>query len=116
MKFKEGNKKGKERVCMRARKNTKKTFNISGIKIVTVIVLLVFVFVAFGEMDLERQLSSYKETLAGYEEHKAELEQEKEKVEELREYVESDAYIEDMAREKFGLVYENEVLFKAEEK
>ena len=84
---------------MRANKNRRKIFRLSGIKIVTVIVMIVFAFVAFGEMGLEQELSSYRETLAGYEDQKAELEKEKENVEELREYVESDAYIEDMARE-----------------
>lgn len=33
----------------------------------------------------------------------------------LEKYVTSKEYIEDMAREKFGLVYENEVIFEAED-
>ena len=33
---------------------------------------------------------------------------------ELKEYRKTDQYVEDVAREKFGLVYDNEIVFKAE--
>lgn len=49
------------------------------------------------------------------EEKKKSLEQEKEKIKEEEEYSKTDEYIEDIAREKFGLVYENEIIFKPEE-
>ena len=56
-----------------------------------------------------------------YQEQKAELEQQikdeeirAEDIEELRDYVNSDEYIEKMARDKLGLVYEDEIVFKAE--
>ena len=33
---------------------------------------------------------------------------------EQKEYRKTDQYVEDVAREKFGLVYDNEIVFKAE--
>jgi cell division protein DivIC len=33
-------------------------------------------------------------------------------LEEKSDYLNSDAYIEDLAREKLGLVYDNEIIFK----
>ena len=36
------------------------------------------------------------------------------KIDELEEYVGTDEYIEDIAKEKLGLVYPNEILFEAE--
>lgn len=37
-----------------------------------------------------------------------------EEIEELEEYVNSDEYIEDVAKEKLGMAYPNEILFKPE--
>ncbi len=54
-----------------------------------------------------------------YEEQKAELEQEiqdeevrAEEIQVLGEYVNSEEYIEKLAREKLGLVYEDEVIYR----
>ena len=38
---------------------------------------------------------------------------EKKEIKEKSEYMKTDQYIEDTAREKFGLVYGNEIIFKA---
>ncbi len=35
-------------------------------------------------------------------------------IEELSEYVGTDEYVEDVAKEKLGLIHENETIFKAE--
>lgn len=45
----------------------------------------------------------------------AEQEARAEELEKLPEYTQSQEYIEKMAREKFGLVYPDEVIFRAEE-
>ena len=39
---------------------------------------------------------------------------EQEQIKEQKEYRKTDQYVEDVAREKFGLVYDNEIVFKAE--
>lgn len=44
---------------------------------------------------------------------KKELQKEKKEIKEKSEYMKTDQYIEDTAREKFGLVYGNEIIFKA---
>lgn len=46
-------------------------------------------------------------------EKKKSLEKEQEQIKEKSEYMKTDKYIEDVAREKFGLVYDNEIIFKA---
>jgi len=38
---------------------------------------------------------------------------EREEIKVQSEYMKTDQYIEDVAREKFGLVYDNEIIFKA---
>lgn len=47
-------------------------------------------------------------------EKKKDLKKEKERIKEQAAYRKTDQYVEDVAREKFGLVYDNEVIFKAE--
>ena len=46
---------------------------------------------------------------------KKELKKEKKAIAEKKEYMKTDEYIEELAREKFGLVYNNEIIFKAKE-
>ena len=46
-------------------------------------------------------------------EKKKELEREQKEIKEQSTYRNTDEYIEDLARKKFGLVYDNEVVFKA---
>mgnify|MGYP002324914183 CR=1 FL=1 len=45
---------------------------------------------------------------------KKSLKKEQERIKEQKEYRKTDQYVEDVAREKFGLVYDNEIVFKAE--
>ena len=45
---------------------------------------------------------------------KDELQKEKKSIQEQKAYMQTDEYIENAAREKFGLVYEDEIIFKAE--
>lgn len=54
------------------------------------------------------------EEQSNLEEKKKSLTREREKIKEQSEYRKTDQYVEDVAREKFGLVYDNEIIFKAE--
>ena len=54
------------------------------------------------------------EQQSNLEEKKKNLTREREKIKEQSEYRKTDQYVEDVAREKFGLVYDNEIIFKAE--
>lgn len=78
-----------------------------------VMVLLVGLLVQSQELAIENKQ---------YEAKKAELEQQIKdeeiragEIENMEDYVESVDYIEKVAREKLGLVYEDEMIFKAEE-
>ena len=58
----------------------------------------------------------------GYRSRKTELEQEiqdekvrAQEIKDLRDYINSDEYIEKIARDKLGLVYGDEIIFKAED-
>ena len=72
---------------------------------VSAVVLLLFAVVSANsislrakEQDLEQQIKKEKARA--------------EEIEELREYVGTDQYVEDVARDKLGLVHENEIILK----
>ncbi|MBQ8559630.1 MAG: septum formation initiator family protein [Tyzzerella sp.] len=81
---------------------------ISGVIVMLIVVLSV------ASISLHEKNQNYKEQEAKLE---AQLEEQKarsEEIDELEEYVGTDEYIEDVAKEKLGLINPNEILFKAE--
>lgn len=100
---------------MRGKKKRLYQSNRKGLRLMTVAVLVLFSVLTFKTVSLQQQAEEYQATLDKYQEDMAQLEQDKEDIKEMKEYVQSDEYIEEMAREKLGLVYENEVIFEADE-
>ena len=100
---------------MRERKRKLMRTKRNNMALVLVFTIAIFGAVCFARVNLEQELENKKEILATYQKEKKSLEEEQKDMEELKEYLNSKEYIEDMAREKFGLVYENEVIFEAEE-
>ena len=99
---------------MRERKRKLMRIKRNNMALVLVFTIAILGAVCFARVGLEQELESKKEVLASYQKEKKSLEEEQKDIEDLKEYVNSKEYIEDMAREKFGLVYENEVIFEAE--
>ena len=81
---------------------------ISGV----IVLLAIIVFVAC--VPLHKKNARLKEQEATLEEQLEEQEVRADEIEELEEYVGTDEYVEDVAKEKLGLINENEILFKAE--
>ncbi|MEF9941728.1 MAG: septum formation initiator family protein [Lachnospiraceae bacterium] len=81
---------------------------------ISAVILLLVVVVSVNAMSLREKNKTYK---AQELELLAQIKEENERTEEiaeLKEYVSSDEYIEDVAKEKLGLVHENEIVFKPE--
>lgn len=79
------------------------------------VVLLLLVFVSVASLSLRASNANKQEKIAELE---SQIEEEKEKSEELEEYskyVQTKKYAEEVAKEKLGLVYEDEIIFKAED-
>lgn len=88
----------------------------TGIGIIAFVVLILFGIVAFRKIDLEKRSVQAKQKI---EELDAQIAEEKERTEEIKNleaYVHTKRYIEDVAREKLGLVYKDEIILKQEEK
>lgn len=81
--------------------------------IITVLVLLVAV-VSVNTVTLRAKEKAYqaqeRELAEQIEEEKARAQE----IDELEKYVSTDEYVEEVAKDKLGLVYENEIIFKAE--
>ena len=85
------------------------SFAIAGV----VLLMLIFVFVA--SLSLRVSNANKQERIAELE---SQIEAEKEKAEEIEEYgkyVQTKKNAEEVAKEKLGLVYEDEIIFKAED-
>jgi cell division protein FtsB len=64
---------------------------------------------------LKAQGKEYASQIKELEQQKKELSQEEKELEEFKEYVKTDEYVEEVARDKFGLVYKGEIIFEPEE-
>lgn len=83
--------------------------------LVMMVVLVMMLVVAVNNHSLKQKLAVYQEKEQSLTEQiEAEKEREKE-IEEFKKYTKTKKYIEDVAREKLGLVYEDEIIIKTED-
>ncbi len=80
--------------------------------LVTLVVVLIMIVAAVRSFELKEEISKRDAQIAGLDEQIAD---EKERAEEIAEYekeTQTLKYVEEMAQDKLGLVYEGEILFK----
>ena len=73
---------------------------------------MIMVVVAVRSVELQRKIDGYDMQIAGL---NAQIEAEntrREQIEEYRKYTQTKAYVEEVAKDKLGLVYEGEILFQ----
>lgn len=83
--------------------------------LVAVVVLLVTAAVGVSSVEMKERLTAYQEEEADL---KAQLEEAVERAEEIEEYrihTQTKAFVEEVAKEKLGLVYPGEKVFKQED-
>ena len=80
----------------------------------TVVVLMMLV-VAYNSRQMKVKLASYKEKEQLLTEQIKQEKMRQEEIEEFKKYTETKKYIEETAREKLGLVYEDEIIIQTEE-
>ena len=86
--------------------------NRLGMFLVSVGVVMLLVVVSVNSFLLKQKQDTYKEREAELDELIAAEEQRTTELEELRKYTQTQAYIEEVAKEKLGLVKEGEIVFK----
>ncbi|MDO4337944.1 MAG: septum formation initiator family protein [Eubacteriales bacterium] len=85
-----------------------------GMIVIGCIVSILLAWLVMQSNSMEAQLAGYNAKAEALEE---EIEQEKartEEIDELKAYMETDEYVEDAARERLGLVKDNEIVFEEE--
>lgn len=94
------------------RRNKKGT----GIGIIVFVVLCIFGIVAFGKIRLEDEKKDLSAKMKNLEKQINEEKERSEEIKNLEAYVQTKKYIEKIAREQLGLVYEDEIIIKEENK
>lgn len=96
---------------MRKKKKSRRT----GLGLIAIMVILVCGIVTYKRQELDHVNAK---TTVRVEELKKEIEAQEERagdIEEFKAYVQTYKFIEEMAREKFSLVYKDEIILKAED-
>ena len=91
---------GKRRVAYRRRHQ-----NRFSLFLVSLVVLMIMVVVAVRSVELQQKIAGLSAQIDA-ETARAE------EIEEYRKYTQTKAYVEEVAKDKLGLVYEGEILFK----
>lgn len=81
---------------------------------VIVLTLVICATLTYKQSVLKAQEKEYASQIKELEKQQDELKDEKEDLEKFREYVKTDEYAEEVARDKFGLVYKGEIIFEPE--
>lgn len=103
--------KTKKRSRGRRNKSYLQTHKRSVLAISAVIVLLIAV-VSVNAMTLRAKEKAYRAQETELEEQLKEEEERAAEIDDLESYVNTDEYVGEVAREKLGLVHENEIIFK----
>lgn len=92
----------------------KKRQNRLGMLLVTTVVLMMLVVVTVKNVELQAKMDTYQQKeavlLEAIEAEKARTEE----IEEYRKYTQTKKYVEELAKDKLGLVYDGEIIFKDE--
>lgn len=102
----------KKVISLRRKRKARRT----GLMLIAVMVLIISGIVTYKRQGLDKTNVKAEARIEELKEDIANENEEAEKIQELRAYVQTKKYIEEVAREKLGLVYEDEIIFKSENK
>lgn len=101
---------------MAGQKWKKKKSSKFGVMAVSLVVMMLFTVVAYKSVELKEKNEAYIAKEASLEKQISSELDRQEELAEYEKYVQTKKYIEEVAREKLGLVYQNEIIFKPENK
>lgn len=97
---------------MRRRRKKLSWATVFGVIVLTAVLCMTL---TYKQNVLKTQGKEYASQIKELEKQKKELSEEEKELEEFKDYVKTDAYVEEVARDKFGLVYKGEIIFEPEE-
>ena len=83
--------------------------------LVSVVVLMILITVSVRSMQMKEKLEQYTAKQEQLEDQIAEEKARTEEIEEYRKFTQTKKFVEEIAKEKLGLVYEDEILFRQDE-
>lgn len=89
-----------------------KSQNRSSMLLVGFVVALLLVVVCFNETSLRSKQDAYQQRITELNEQIVQQEQRSQQLEALKKYTKTDAYVEEVAKDKLGLVHPGEIVFK----
>ena len=92
----------------------KRRQNRFGMFLVSLVGVMLLIVVAFNSIGLMAKKVSYQQKEAVLQEQIAVEQERAQEIEEFEKYTHTKKYIEEVARDKLGLVYEGEILFEDE--
>lgn len=97
-------KKGKNRIAN----------NYLGMAAIAVVVLLLLVGLTYQSQNIKSRIAVYDAKAAALEESIEDEEDRTKEIDEQKEYMQTDDYVAEVARDKLGLVKDNEIVFEEE--
>lgn len=83
--------------------------------LVTIVVVLILIVVTVKRVELNQERDANQTKIDQLNEQIADAEAEAESIQEYEKYTKTKAFVEKMAHDRLGLVYENEIIFKEED-
>lgn len=99
--------------ALRLRKQRRSS--ILGMVIVFLLVLLIGVSLWNGKRSLSKQNHDYQEQIAVLEQQIEAQKQRETELNEYKKYIQTKKFVEKIAKDKFGLLYPDEIMFKPDE-
>jgi len=93
----------------------KRTQNRFAIGLITMVVVMITIGVAVKTVELNQKVADYSAMEAKLESQIQAEQDRQEELEEYEKYTHTKKYIEDVAKDKLGLVYDDEIIFREEE-
>ena len=93
----------------------KKKQNKFGMFLVTTVVAMMLIVVLIKSIELKQKLDAYQEKERVLTEQIAEEEKRSEEIAEYEKYTHTKKYIEEVAKDKLGLIHEDEIIFREED-
>ena len=93
----------------------KKKENRLGMVMVTIAVCMLLVVVPVKSVELRHKQETYAARIAQLDSQIEEEKQRAEDIEEYEKYTKTTKFVEEIAKDKLGLVYEGEIIFKPED-
>lgn len=97
------------------KRRRRRSSNFRGMCCISAVVLVLLAVLTVQSHTLKQKNSVYQKEIAQLEKQMEAEEARTEEIEELKEYMQSDEYAEQIAKDKLGLVYDDEIIFKPEE-